>query len=105
MEGNSATDIKRPIPAAFTYAENYIDLYGSRLHYLDVGTGDPFLFLHGNPTWSYCWRNVIPYLEPLGRCIAPDFIGFGKSDHPDIEYRIALTKWGGYSDIDKIGQF
>src|SRR6266404_5200526 len=88
MEGNSATDIKRPIPAAFTYAENYIDLYGSRLHYLDVGTGDPFLFLHGNPTWSYCWRNVIPYLEPLGRCIAPDFIGFGKSDHPDIEYRI-----------------
>ena len=88
MQGNSATDIKRPIPAAFTYAENYIDLYGSRLHYLDVGTGDPFLFLHGNPTWSYCWRNVIPYLEPLGRCIAPDFIGFGKSDHPDIEYRI-----------------
>src|SRR5258706_9154059 len=47
-----------------------------------------FCFLHGNPTWSYCWRNVIPYLEPLGRCIAPDFIGFGKSDHPDIEYRI-----------------
>ena len=77
-----------PISAAFGYAENYIDLYGSKLHYVDVGAGAPFLFLHGNPNSSYCWRNVIPHLEPLGRCIAPDFIGFGKSDHPDIEYRI-----------------
>jgi len=88
MEGDSATDTKRPISAAFAYPENYVDLYGSRLHYVDVGSGDPFLFLHGNPNWSYCWRNVIPHLEPLGRCLAPDFIGFGKSDHPDIEYRI-----------------
>jgi haloalkane dehalogenase len=88
MEGNSAPDNKRPISAAFAYAENYVNLYGSRLHYVDVGAGDPFLFLHGNPNSSYCWRNVIPHLEPLGRCIAPDFIGFGKSDHPDIEYRI-----------------
>jgi pimeloyl-ACP methyl ester carboxylesterase len=86
MEASSTA--KRPISAAFTYAENYVNLYGSRLHYIDVGAGDPFLFLHGNPTWSYCWRNIIPHLEPLGRCIAPDFVGFGKSDHPDIEYRI-----------------
>ncbi|MGF6759630.1 haloalkane dehalogenase [Paraburkholderia sp. GAS334] len=88
MQANSAADTKRPISAEFAYAENYANLYGSRLHYVDVGQGDPFLFLHGNPHWSYCWRNVIPHLEPLGRCIAPDFIGFGKSDHPDIEYRI-----------------
>jgi haloalkane dehalogenase len=88
MKSNSVADTKRPISAAFDYPENYVNLYGSRLHYVDVGTGDPFLFLHGNPNSSYCWRNVIPYLEPLGRCIAPDFIGFGKSDHPDIEYRI-----------------
>src|ERR1700730_8772380 len=88
MEGNFAADTKRPISAAFDYAENYVNLYGSRLHYVDVGTGVPFVFLHGNPNSSYCWRNVIPHLEPLGRCIAPDFIGFGKSDHPDIEYRI-----------------
>ncbi|WP_426440123.1 alpha/beta fold hydrolase [Bradyrhizobium genosp. P] len=86
MEAISAA--KRPISAAFTYAENYVSLYGSRLHYVDIGAGDPFLFLHGNPTWSYCWRNVIPHLDPLGRCVAPDFIGFGKSDHPDIAYRI-----------------
>src|ERR1700730_10101102 len=88
MEGNFAADTKRPISAAFDYAENYVNLYGSRLHYVDVGTGEPFVFLHGNPQSSYCWRNVIPHLEPLGRCIAADFIGFGKSDHPDIEYRI-----------------
>src|SRR6267142_5437503 len=88
MKNNSVADTKRPISAAFDYAENYVNLYGSRLHYVDFGTGDPFLFLHGNPNSSYCWRNVIPHLEPLGRCIAPDFIGFGKSDHPDIEYRI-----------------
>jgi haloalkane dehalogenase len=88
MQANSATDTNRSISAEFNYAENYVNLYGSRLHYVDVGTGDPFLFLHGNPHWSYCWRNVIPHLELLGRCIAPDFIGFGKSDHPDIEYRI-----------------
>jgi haloalkane dehalogenase len=88
MESNLAADARRSISAAFAYAENYVNLYGSRLHYVDVGTGDPFLFLHGNPNSSYGWRNVIPHLEPLGRCIAPDFMGFGKSDHPDVEYRI-----------------
>jgi len=54
---------------------------------VDVGAGDPILFLHGNPTSSYLWRNIIPYLASLGRCIAPDLIGMGKSDKPDIEYR------------------
>ncbi len=54
---------------------------------MDVGVGDPILFLHGNPTSSYLWRNIIPYLASLGRCIAPDLIGMGKSDKPDIEYR------------------
>ncbi|MDX1577122.1 MAG: haloalkane dehalogenase, partial [Gemmatimonadota bacterium] len=49
--------------------------------------GDPILFLHGNPTSSYLWRNVIPHVSGLGRAIAPDLIGFGKSEKPDIEYR------------------
>jgi haloalkane dehalogenase len=88
MATKSATGTKRPISAAFDFPDNYVNLYGSKLHYVDVGTGDPFLFLHGNPAPSYVWRNVIPHLEPLGRCVAPNFIGFGKSDHPDIEYRI-----------------
>lgn len=56
------------------------------MHYVDVGKGDPILFLHGNPTSSYLWRNIIPYLQKQGRCIAPDLIGMGKSDKPNINY-------------------
>jgi haloalkane dehalogenase len=48
--------------------------------YFEAGTGDPIVFLHGNPTSSYLWRNVIPHLNGLGRCIAPDLIGMGDSD-------------------------
>src|SRR5258708_13262956 len=48
--------------------------------YVDVGEGDPIVFLHGNPTSSYLWRNVIPHLQELGHCIAPDLIGMGDSD-------------------------
>lgn len=48
--------------------------------YVEVGTGDPIVFVHGNPTSSYVWRNIIKYVEGLGRCIAPDLIGMGDSD-------------------------
>jgi haloalkane dehalogenase len=48
--------------------------------YVEVGEGDPIVLLHGNPTSSYLWRNVLPYLQPRGRCIAPDLIGMGDSD-------------------------
>lgn len=48
--------------------------------YYEVGHGDPILFLHGNPTSSYLWRNIIPHVQHLGRCIAPDLIGMGDSD-------------------------
>lgn len=74
--------------ADFPYKPNYIEVHGSKMHYVDEGSGDPILFLHGNPTSSYLWRNIIPYLSSKGRCIAPDLIGFGKSDKPDLEYRI-----------------
>jgi haloalkane dehalogenase len=57
------------------------------MHYLDEGHGDPILLLHGNPTSSYIWRNIIPKLAETGRCIAPDLIGMGRSDQPDIPYR------------------
>jgi haloalkane dehalogenase len=60
---------------------------GSKVLYIETGNGDPILFLHGNPTSSYLWRNIIPSVTPLGRCIALDLIGMGKSDKPDIEYR------------------
>ena len=57
------------------------------MHYIDEGEGDPILFLHGNPTSSYLRRNIIPYLTPMARAIAPDLIGMGRSDKPDIPYR------------------
>jgi haloalkane dehalogenase len=76
------------ISAAFPFESRYVEVNGSRLHYVDVGQGDPILLLHGNPTSSYLWRNVIPELTAWGRCIAPDLIGFGKSDKPDIPYRV-----------------
>lgn len=51
----------------------------SDMSYVDIGHGDPIVFLHGNPTSSYLWRNVIPHLAGLGRCLAPDLIGMGRS--------------------------
>lgn len=75
------------ISPAFNFKSNFIDVHGSKIHYIDEGTGDPVLFLHGNPTSSYLWRNIIPHVTPFGRCIAMDLIGMGKSDKPDIGYR------------------
>lgn len=66
----------------------FVEVNGSNIHYLEEGEGNPILFLHGIPTSSYVWRNVIPHLATLGRCIAPDLIGFGKSDKPDISYSL-----------------
>lgn len=74
------------ISAEFPFESKYQDVLGSRMHYIDVGQGDPILFLHGNPTSSYLWRNVIPHLSDQGRAIAVDLIGMGKSDQPDIDY-------------------
>jgi len=68
------------ISAAFQYQKQRRRVLGSEMAYVDVGQGDPIVLLHGNPTSSYLWRNVIPHLQPLGRCIAPDLIGMGDSD-------------------------
>jgi haloalkane dehalogenase len=75
------------ISANFPYKSNYTEVLGSNIHYVDEGAGDPILFLHGNPTSSYLWRNIIPHVTPFARCIAPDLVGMGKSGKPDIEYR------------------
>jgi len=72
--------------AAYPFDDRYAEVLGSSMHYIEQGTGDPILFLHGNPTWSYIWRNIIPYLSGQGRCIAPDLMGYGRSAKPDIEY-------------------
>ena len=72
-----------PISAAFPFEKQYATVEGRRMAYVDVGEGDPIVFLHGNPTSSYLWRNVIPHLTGLGRCIAPDLIGMGDSEKLD----------------------
>lgn len=64
-----------------------IEVLGSHMHFEDVGAGDPIVFVHGNPTSSYLWRSVIPEVAPMGRCLALDLIGFGRSGKPDIDYR------------------
>jgi haloalkane dehalogenase len=66
----------------FPFAPNYIEQDGLRMHYLDEGQGDPVLLLHGEPTWAYLYRKVIPPLARASRCIAPDYFGFGRSDKP-----------------------
>ena len=61
------------------YERKMISVLDSEMAYIDVGSGDPILFLHGNPTSSYLWRNVMPHVQELGRCLAPDLIGMGQS--------------------------
>ncbi len=61
-------------------AKKRIAVHGKEMAYVESGAGDPIVFLHGNPTASYLWRNVMPHLEGLGRCIAPDLIGMGDSE-------------------------
>ena len=72
-------------PGDFTYLSKYAEVVGSKMHYVESGTGDPVLFLHGQPTWSYLWRNIMPELEGRGRLIALDLIGYGMSDKPDVD--------------------
>jgi haloalkane dehalogenase len=72
------------------YPSSFVDVLGSKMHYVEggdlSGNAQVFLFLHGNPSSSYLWRNVMPHIEPLGRVIAVDLVGFGQSDKPDIDY-------------------
>jgi haloalkane dehalogenase len=71
------------------FVRHTLEVLGSRMRYVDTGgSGRAVLFLHGNPTSSYLWRNVIPQVAATGaRCIAPDLIGMGQSDQPSIDYR------------------
>ena len=74
--------------ADFPFEPSYRQFGGFRLAHLDVGNGPPVVFLHGEPTWSFLWRRVIPLVRDAGfRCIAPDLAGFGRSDKPvDIDW-------------------
>jgi haloalkane dehalogenase len=76
------------IPAADLSPRRRVRVLDTEMAYVDVGAGAPVVFLHGNPTSSYLWRNVIPHVAPLGRCLAPDLVGMGDSGRaPAGSYR------------------
>jgi haloalkane dehalogenase len=77
-----------PISATDPYERRRVAVIDSEMAYVDTGAGDPMVFLHGNPTSSYLWRNVIPHVEGLARCLAPDLLGMGESGKsPSGSYR------------------
>ena len=86
------------------YPRQRINSRGVDIAYVDTGKGDPIVFLHGNPTSSYLWRNIIPHAASLGRCLAPDLMGMGASGgSPDGSYRFSdhstlLDQW--FEDMD-----
>jgi haloalkane dehalogenase len=93
----------------YTFAPNYADVDGLRVHYLDEGPRDGavVLLMHGEPSWSYLYRKMIPVLTDTGlRCIAPDLVGFGRSDKPtareDYTYA-AHVEWMRALLFDAIG--
>jgi haloalkane dehalogenase len=111
----------------FPYMPHYAEINGLRVHYLDEGAGEVILCLHGEPTWSFLYRKFIPVLSPHYRLIAPDFIGFGRSDKltdvKDYSYQmhldtllafiekmgldkitVVVQDWGGLLGLGAVGQ-
>src|SRR6478672_5265812 len=74
----------------YPFESRFMEVGGQRLHYVDEGAGEPLLFVHGNPTWSFYWRNLILGLRDRYRCVAVDHIGCGLSDKPQrYDYTLA----------------
>ena len=93
--------------ASDTHPRKRVKVLDSEMSYVDVGEGDPIVFLHGNPTSSYLWRNVIPHVSDIGRCLAPDMIGMGQSGKsPYYTYRFVdhiryLDAWFDAMNLSK----
>ncbi len=80
-------------PTLYPFAPHYLERDGLKLHYVDEGDGPPVVFVHGNPTWSFYWREPIKALSASHRCVALDHIGCGKSDKPgDDRYTYTLQR-------------
>jgi len=101
-------EMTQEISAADWYERRRLRVLDSHLVYVEVGVGDPIVLLHGNPTSSYLWRNVIPHLGGSGRCLAPDLIGMGRSGKaPGGSYRLAdhvryLDAWLEALDLSRV---
>src|ERR1700712_3137427 len=89
----SVSHVDSIISAHNPFIHRYVNIHGSRMAYIDMDTEETLdldatvLFIHGNPTSSYIWRNIIPHVMPKVRCVAPDLIGMGLSEKPDLSYR------------------
>jgi haloalkane dehalogenase len=95
------------VNAADRHPRRRVRVLDSEMSYVDTGYGDPIVFLHGNPTSSYLWRNIIPYVSGHGRCLAPDLIGMGQSaKSPTRAYRFVdharyLDAWFEAMDLTR----
>ncbi len=87
--------------------KKHTQVAGKQMAYVEMGSGDPIVFLHGNPTSSYLWRNIMPHLTAQGRCIAPDLIGMGDSEklEPSGPDRYRFVEHRDYLDglLDALG--
>jgi len=92
-----------------SWNKKYIDVLGKQIAYVEMGDGDPIIFQHGNPTSSYLWRNILPQLQGLGRCIAMDLIGMGDSEKLEDEgnmtysYNTHKKYFDGFLDAIGVG--
>ncbi len=68
--------------SGYDFEPHYVEQDGLRMHYVDEGSGDPVLLLHGEPTWAFLYRKMIPTIAEAARAVAPDYFGFGRSDKP-----------------------
>ena len=82
METYRTPDARFENLPGYPFAPHYTEFDGMRMHHLDEGEGEPILLMHGEPTWSYLYRKMIPPLTSRFRCIAPDYLRFGRSDKP-----------------------
>jgi haloalkane dehalogenase len=104
---NDTGPIASPIGAADPHPRRRIAVLDTEMSYVDVGAGEPIVFLHGNPTSSYLWRNIIPHVAGLGRCLAPDLVGMGSSGPaPNRQYRFVdharhLDAWFDALGLDR----
>jgi haloalkane dehalogenase len=99
----------------YDFEPHYVDVDGLRIHYVDEGSGPVVLLLHGEPTWSYLYRKMIPPLTAAGlRAVAPDLVGFGRSDKPGkrtdytyaahVAWMLGFIEAAGLNDITVFGQ-
>ena len=91
----------------YPFASHELVLGGHRYHYLDEGTGQPLLLVHGNPTWSFYWRELVAGLRGRYRVVVPDHIGCGLSDKPDgrsYSYRLA-QRVADLGELDRAAGF